>query len=161
MEEKYSCLQADDINTGMFITLLQPIINKIKGPVPPMGEIKTIDIEDPTLMGRAFEVMAIDLPYIAVRVVAEGKKSKTFPLDFRRVKLKKLNKEYVEVITDLNNKIDEDNKVDEIPENLRDVLIEKLDEMASLLGCDIDDDDDMDEDDDEDENYIDKVNREE
>ena len=87
-------LEMDDLNKGMFLTVLRGNVTNrlINGPEGPMAEIK----EDKRLNGKVLRVTAVDLPFIAVEFFYVGDKIRSDVLDSRAVELGSLTLEYIE-----------------------------------------------------------------
>jgi len=89
-------LEMDDINKGMFLTVLRgnQTSRVINGPQGPMAEVK----EDKRLNGKVLKVIAVDLPFIAVEFfyMASNDKVKRDTLDIRDLVLGSLTIEYME-----------------------------------------------------------------
>ena len=88
-------LEMDDISKGMFLTVLRGSISNriINGPQGPMAEIR----EDSRLNGKVLNVIAVDLPFIAVEFfyMNSSDKVKRDTLDIRDLVLGSLTTEYM------------------------------------------------------------------
>jgi hypothetical protein len=93
-------LETDDLAVGMYVTLMDPRKNLVSALNPHSGQVRNITVEDPTLMGSVLEVLAVDIPYLVVRMCYAGKHSPRFTLDCRSVNFKKLNISYVKALMD-------------------------------------------------------------
>ena len=89
-------LEMDDVNKGMFLTVLRGTQSSrvINGPQGPMAEVK----EDKRLNGKVLHVIAVDMPFIAVEFfyMATNDKMKRDTLDIRDLVLGSLTPEYME-----------------------------------------------------------------
>ena len=86
-------LEADDLNIGMFITVLRGeetkrVILARNGPEPDIKENKSFN-------GKVLKILAIDLPYIIIQFYNVIGKRQTDNLDTREVKLGTVSTEYI------------------------------------------------------------------
>ena len=90
-------LEMDDINKGMFLTVLRGKITKktIPGPLGPILGFK----EDKKFNGKVLKVVAIDMPFIAVEFFFRSgwDMTKKDTLDIRDLILGTLSSEYISV----------------------------------------------------------------
>ena len=92
-------LKPDDFEKGMFITVLKGAIYENFGGTSLFSFIntETKTIEDNSFKGDVLEVLAVDLPYIAVKH-HDRLYSHPTSFDIRKWSFKKLSKEYVEAM---------------------------------------------------------------
>lgn len=88
-------LTTGEISKGMFVTVIdnKPFERNIEGM---FGQVEVVAQTDRSGFGDVFEVMAVDLPYVALRYMHGCAKDCVTKFDTRRSTFKELSKDYIE-----------------------------------------------------------------
>lgn len=86
----------DDFAPGMFVTVLETVVER-PHPFPGASGSAVFDSKDYSGAGVVLEVVEVSFPFVLVRNHTQEmlRSPRMFPIDLRRTRLIRLNKEYV------------------------------------------------------------------